>query len=231
MNHSKYLIVAATELEVGPILKVAKLENEEPKIYSSTIGSIQVDILICGVGLPIASYHLTKTLQMHPYKFVINVGIGGAFNKDLKLGSNVHVINEMFADIGILSKDKFSNLFDMNLLTKGEFPFTQNFMHNYTLINNKHIESLPTANGASVNTIFSNHLEKDLRYENLNPHVENMEGAAIFYVCMMERIPFVEVRSISNYVGEIDKNKWNIPLAIENLNDTIQAIFSEIKAN
>jgi futalosine hydrolase len=45
-----------------------------------------------------------------------------------------------------------------------------------------------------------------------------MEGAALHYVCLLEKIPFLQVRSISNYIGERNKKKWNIKESINNLN-------------
>ena len=45
-----------------------------------------------------------------------------------------------------------------------------------------------------------------------------MEGAAFHYVCLQENIPFVQLRAISNFVGERDKSKWLMKEAIENLN-------------
>ena len=48
-----------------------------------------------------------------------------------------------------------------------------------------------------------------------------MEGAALFYVCLHEQIPFLEIRAISNYVELRDPTKWDIPLAIENLTDEL----------
>ena len=48
-------------------------------------------------------------------------------------------------------------------------------------------------------------------YENkFLPVIESMEGAALHYVCLMEKIPFLQIRSISNYIGERDKKKWNM---------------------
>jgi futalosine hydrolase len=34
-------------------------------------------------------------------------------------------------------------------------------------------------------------------------------------------VPFIQIRSISNYVGERDKTKWKMKEAIENLNQTL----------
>ena len=229
MQEIKILIVAATELEITPLLEDTTIISDQVRLYEKQIGNIDVHILIGGIGTAFMAYKLTKTLSNTKYSFVINAGIGGAFDKEFALGSIVNVHNEIFAGIGLLSKEKFTNLFDMNLLTEGEFPFTKNFMHNFSLINNKVIEALPLANGVTVNTMFTKSMGKDLRYAELNPHIESMEGAAVFYVCLMEHIPFVQIRSISNYVGETDKAQWDIPLAVEQLHNTLIAILGEIK--
>ena len=45
-----------------------------------------------------------------------------------------------------------------------------------------------------------------------------MEGAALHYVCLQQSVPFLQIRSISNEVGERDKSKWRMKEAVENLN-------------
>lgn len=50
--------------------------------------------------------------------------------------------------------------------------------------------------------------------------VENMEGAALFALAQAEDVRCGEIRAISNYVGE-EREAWDIPLAIENLTETI----------
>jgi futalosine hydrolase len=40
-----------------------------------------------------------------------------------------------------------------------------------------------------------------------------MEGAAAAHVCALYRLPFLEVRGISNLVEDRDRERWRIPLA------------------
>jgi len=54
-----------------------------------------------------------------------------------------------------------------------------------------------------------------------DPVTESMEGAVLHYVCLMETVPFVQIRSISNYIGERNKKKWDMMDSIANLNDTL----------
>ena len=59
-----------------------------------------------------------------------------------------------------------------------------------------------------------------------DPVTESMEGAALHYVCISENVPFVQIRSISNYIGERNKKKWDMMDSIANLNDTLIKIIT-----
>jgi len=53
-----------------------------------------------------------------------------------------------------------------------------------------------------------------------------MEGAALHYVCLMENIPFLQIRSISNYIGERNRKNWNMMDSIVNLNQALASIIN-----
>jgi len=57
--------------------------------------------------------------------------------------------------------------------------------------------------------------------------VESMEGAAVFYVCRYLGVPCVQIRAISNRVAPRENAGWNIPLALENLKESLERILSE----
>jgi futalosine hydrolase len=42
-----------------------------------------------------------------------------------------------------------------------------------------------------------------------------------------EYIPCIQLRAVSNYVEKRNKDAWNIPLAIENLNKQLIAIIND----
>jgi futalosine hydrolase len=54
-----------------------------------------------------------------------------------------------------------------------------------------------------------------------------MEGAAFFYSCAQAGLPSIQLRAISNWVEPRNRDAWNIPLAISNLNQTIAQLLSE----
>ena len=53
-----------------------------------------------------------------------------------------------------------------------------------------------------------------------------MECAALHYVCLQQNVPFLQIRSVSNEVGERDKSKWKIKEAVENLNNELIKILN-----
>ena len=61
-----------------------------------------------------------------------------------------------------------------------------------------------------------------------NADIESMEGAALHYVCGQLNIPYLQIRSISNVVGERDKTKWQFKKAIDHLNLELDLIIAQL---
>lgn len=204
------LIVAATEFEIEPFLK------EKNK----------AEILITGVGIPATVFHLTKNLLGKKYDFVIQAGIAGTFNEDDDLSKVVQVKEDAFADLGIAEGTNFKTLFDMGFQNKNDFPFKEGWLINpqsYLLKNH-----LPVAKGITVNKTGDDVIQNKMIREKFSPDVESMEGAAFHYVCLLQKINFLQIRSISNKVGERDKSKWKLKESIENLNKELLKIIENL---
>jgi futalosine hydrolase len=69
-----------------------------------------------------------------------------------------------------------------------------------------------------VNKVHGNSLSIENLIKRLDPEIESMEGAAVFYCCEKMSIPAIQVRAISNYVEPRNKDNWKIGLAVKNLN-------------
>ncbi len=195
----KILIVAATHQEIQPFIK---LNNYTEK-------------LICGVGIPNTIYLLTKKLSAEKYDAVIQAGIAGSFSKKVKNGDVVAVETDTFGDIGVQENKKFKTLFQLGFEDENKFPFTEGWLINTSglLLNSP----LRKVSAVTINKI--NDQKKQTKYLKhiFDPNIESMEGAAFHFVCMQQNINYIQIRSISNKVGERDKKKWEIDLAINNL--------------
>jgi futalosine hydrolase len=207
------LIVAATSMEIAPLMKL----------------KLPVDILITGVGVPAAIYQLQKKLQNHQYKLVIQAGIAGIFSKELALGDVVIVERDCFADIGIKENGIFSSIFENKLADENLFPYQNGWLVNSNI--NKEKISVPFVSGVTINTVSDNLTQKKMLTKKYNAQIESMEGAAFHYVCLQEKISFVQMRSISNEVGERDKTKWAMKAAIKNLNKELVKYLNLNKKN
>ena len=198
-------IVAATALELQPLLPF--VANE------------QYNILITGVGATATTYHLTHYLHLHKPTLLIQAGIAGCFNENIPLGQVVAVQQDRFADLGVSENNQWKDVFDMNLANAQDPPYTNGWLVNP--FEQFLTSPLPQVKSITINEV-TTHPEriKQLR-EKYDPTVESMEGAAFHYVCLQENVPFIQLRAISNYVGERNKDKWQIRQAIHNLTEHI----------
>jgi len=220
------LIVAATDLEIKPLLHKIYLEkslNENLRRFS--FGNKTIDVLITSIGMVATTFHLTQILGVHKYDYIINAGICGAFDESLHLGDVVHVLEDSFADIAIdtddgLSPIKLNNSLDKKMLTTS--------LKNANPISTPSLQKLKKAKGITVNTISSNKRRIDYFMRTYAPDVESMEGASFLYVCNTINKPCTQIRSISNYVGNLNKEDWNIVLAINNLAEVVFEVIREL---
>ena len=223
MPKAKILIVAASTLEIRFLLQ-NNFEQRSENLYSIYSYNVDIDLLITGVGATAMTYFLTTQLQKEEYNFALLVGIAGSYYKSIKIGDVVNVESERFADLGIVNTDSFTDLFDMKLAEENSFPFENRILKNYTLINNSAINQLPNVKGNTVQSIrpeVLHHIQKDT-------DIESMEGASFAFVCAQKPVPYAHLRSISNIVGQQDKNLWNIPLAIENMERVLKKVLSDL---
>jgi len=205
------LVIAATAFEIKPFIDAGT----------------GADVLLTGVGVPAVFYHLQKRMQQLDYDLIIQAGIAGSFNKDLPLGEVVLVKQDTFGDIGMEEKENFVPIFETGFANKNEFPFTDGWLINDSLINKQ--SGLKVVKAITVNKVSDSELQKQQFILHFNADIETMEGAALHYVCLQENIPFIQLRSISNYVGERDKTKWKTNEAVKNLNTQLKKLIDYLK--
>ena len=203
------LVVAATAKEINPFIELTRTGNIN-----------NADILISGIGLTASTYHLIKQLALKKYDLVIQAGVAGSFDLRVPLGAVVAVKQDAIADQSVIELQKLRTLFDLKLVPQDQYPFKKGWLINPNKDALKKTK-LKIVKGISVNQIStSKQLIKFYRVV-FDPVTESMEGAALHYVCLMENVPFVQIRSISNYIGERNKRKWDMMDSIANLNDTL----------
>ena len=211
-------IVAATPFEIEAASRfIQQAAESSPNRYR---------ILLTGVGMLSTSVYLSEQVQQHSFDLLLQAGICGAFGEKLCLGETVLVGEELIGDLGV-EEEGFKDVFDMGFAKEDRFPFTAKGLVNPYLHQWKHLE-LPVVRGLTINEITT----RPARIMNLQQkygcEVESMEGAAFHYVCLKRNIPFLQLRSVSNFVGERNKGNWKIKAAIEQLNHQLVRILEQI---
>jgi len=220
LQYMNCLIVAATAKEIAPFLSYYR-HSQNP--WSP---AINMDVLITGIGLTTTTYHLTKQLQLKRPAFVIQAGVAGCFDKKLPLGSVLAVKQDTIADESVIELQKLKTLYELKLVPRDQYPFTNGWLVNNSTLLKK--SKLNAVNGISVNQITASKKIITFYRKQFKPVTESMEGAALHYACLMEKIPFLQIRSISNYIGERNKKKWKMNESVMNLNTELIKLMNRI---
>lgn len=222
----KILIVAATWLEVKLLAdELEFIEESSHLLRKYQIHDVEIDILTTGIGTTFTSFHLTNTLRDKNYQFVINIGIAGSLTNELSIGEVVAVVTDEFADLGIEKENEFLTLFESGFMDANEFPFEQGILK---ATDANGLFQLKKVRGITTNKSHGRVASIAEIKSKFSAHVESMEGAVVLYVCNWFGVPCFQIRSISNFVESRDSAEWNIPLALEKLNELVLNVLKKL---
>ena len=210
----RVIITAATNGEWMP-----SFQKINPA-YAGTNKRFSVGFHESGIGLLASSVSLMKMFVQETPSLIIQVGIAGCFDKKLPLGKVFAVKDDFAGDIGVMENKVWKDLFDLKLDKANDAPYEKKSLPNPWL-SQYNLLKLPTKKGVTVNTISTDKNKIDLYSGRYKATLESMEGAALHYMGRDLNTPFIQIRAVSNYVGERNKAKWNMQEAIYNLNETL----------
>lgn len=212
----KVLITAATSMELASLKQQIDQHSK-----------LSIRYAVTGVGAISTVYHLMESLQKERFELMLQVGIAGSFDHDLSLGTAVNIEKEVLAEMGVQEDNQYKDVFSLHLANPNELPFTEGALLNP----NHHLLSktaLINTTAVTNNTISTDKIIID-RYKNkYMASIESMEGAAFHYVGIMQSIPFLQIRGISNYVGERNKQHWKIKEALHAANEACQHLLDQL---
>lgn len=216
----KFLIVAATKQEIQPLLTHFNINVTSENGLFMCDNDPDISILITGVGMVNTAYNMGR-YSHNLFDYVINIGVCGAFKRDLKIGELVNVTEDVLSEMGAEDDLTFIKYAEMGL--GGTNIFKNNLVANIPAVN-----SLKKVNGITVNKVHGNDESVKNIVALFNPDVESMEGAAFLRGCRRLSENYFQIRAISNYVEKRDKSKWNMPLAINNLNSFVVTLITDL---
>jgi futalosine hydrolase len=226
----RILIVASSNREVTDFIgKLEFVHQIEPHYKSYKFGDMNLDVLISGYGSVFTAYQLTRALNMINYDLAINAGLAGSFDHFLEQGFVVNVVQDQFADLGVEHKGKIYTLHEEELMDENDFPFSGGVLNSLGNFEIEEVESLIPVKGITMNTLYSDPKWINIMRDKYAPEIETMNGAAFFYICLSEKVPFLQIRSISHFVEIRRIENWNIPSALKNLSGSLISILEELR--
>lgn len=213
----KVVITAATAMEIEPF-----------RVLEDNFEGIAIDYLLTGVGAILTTFALERYISNSSPALLIQIGIAGAYGDKPKVGSAVAVFEESMSDLGVFEKNGYKDAFDMGLIEKNKFPFLNSVLRNpnESMFSKS---SLPLVRGMGVNEISTSPAKIKLFREIYGADIESMEGNAFHYVCLMNKIPFIQLRGISNKVGERNKSLWEINKSLTSVLDATNNLLKALE--
>jgi len=222
----KILFVTATTSEAD-VLK--NINGMMPVPGGCRFGTFEIRLLVTGVGSIATAWAMKQWISLNEKPdLAINAGIAGSYKDEFNTGDVVMPFSDCFADAGIEDGANFLTLTEAGLTGVNEFPFRDGLLIADTSYIDRMKSLVKPVRAITVNTATGSKATRDKLLKRFNPDIETMEGAAFFYICARENIPFLALRAISNRVEPRNKRNWNIALALgkllEKLNEIIEIL-------
>ncbi len=162
-----------------------------------------IDVVPVGVGPVEAALGAARALATKRYALAINVGIGGGFRGRAAVGDAVAVAHDHFADLG--REDAGALALPDGYELVGTAASDERLMALYRS------GALGAHVGAGITsaTITTSDARADLLAARFAPHVESMEGFAVLRAAELAGVPALELRGISNLVGDRERGDWD----------------------
>ncbi len=188
------------------------------------LGGRTVQVVETGLGAVNTAHALTRSLQMELPPWVLQFGVGGAYESSgLGLGDLAVATTESFGDLGVITPAGWRSAEEIGIPVAqaggesryNEYPLDAELGRAAAAALKERMEAR-VAQGPFVTVQACSGtaaLGRERAARAPGALCESMEGAAAAQLCWMYGVPLVEVRAISNRVEDRDTAAWDLPLA------------------
>jgi futalosine hydrolase len=229
-------------VEYGGLIFWRGFIHDEPVILAAS-----------GVGKTNAAHAASVMAEKYHPSLVINFGVGGAYaGSGLHIGDLAIATKEIYGDEGVVVSKGFKGMRDIGIpLIDNSVAGTSRTGRKSKVGKNKSralYNKIPLS-GDLVNKV-KRRLKKSTFTVTPGPFVtlsavtggprrarelyrryravcENMEGASVAHISFLHGMPFVEIRGISNIVGDRDKRRWKLKEAAAECQGAITELLRE----
>lgn len=199
-------IIGAMEEEIEnikPYIDIISTKNIVGlDFYMGKMGGNNVVLVRSGIGKVNAAVCSQVLIDLYAVDYIINVGVAGAINKDLKIGDVVIATDTMHHDmdttyfgddIGIIPRMEESAFKADNELIEIALKSSSDVLENNNVV---------TGRIVSGDQFLCDIEKKNKIWSHFKASCVDMESAAIGQACYLNKIPFCIIRSISDNSDE-----------------------------
>ncbi|MDT8421558.1 MAG: futalosine hydrolase [Desulfuromonadales bacterium] len=215
------LLIAATPLETRALRQQMQLEpaSADQSYRGQTAAGLETRLLHTGIGPASTAISLTRALERARPAAVLMVGCGGSYpGSGLANGALALASEEIFGDLGTATPEGFLPLEKMAIPVTPP-PVQRIPLHSELLQAASQLLTRAARNEGkqfrcgpfvTVSTCSGTPRLSDELERRTAGICESMEGAAAALACACYRVPFLELRGISNPTGSRDPRQWDI---------------------
>jgi len=164
-----------------------------------------VETLVAGIGPVDAAARVARALSAQKYDMVVNAGIAGAFG--VVVGEELYEIQqENGAPLALPPGN----------LVADRVPSDSQLIEAITAL------GFPLVRGITVSEVTATETTA-AHLRGRGAEIETMEGFAVLRAAQLAGVPAIEIRGISNIVGERAKSEWNFDAGISGLRRVLNA--------
>lgn len=178
-----------------------------------------------GVGKAAAATTLATELAHQRPEAVILVGVCGAFPGGPEIGELCLVGDDYLADEGVATEDGFLDLSELELGSPGPFEASQELNDWISAA----LPGLRRVRAATVSSCSGNKTAADAIVARTCAEIETMEGAAVAHACQHHRVPWAQLRAVSNWTGDRSEAAWDLELALSRLHAAVRVCLSDAR--
>jgi futalosine hydrolase len=181
-----------------------------------------IEISEAGVGPVEAAAATARALALTPYAAVVNAGIGGAFRDRGRVGDAVLVSGDALADLGLeggaaLDLPGGARLVDRQDADPG-------------LLQRCAGLGLQCGTGVTVSTVTTTDVTAERLRARYGADVESMEGFSVLRAAALARVPALQIRGVSNYVGDRSDAEWDFAAGARAVAAALDAVLDRLIA-
>ena len=148
----KILLVSATTFEIAPYIDYLEKNYTKKSFFEFEQKDVSIYILVTGVGAMNTAFAMARLQNIQTYDLAINVGVAGAFNPNIQLGTVFEVYKDRFADIGV---DYVPEICIYQLKKRRPIEIFVDFVMSFGITVENRLEELETINADSLNIVIS----------------------------------------------------------------------------